>query len=126
MCIRDRLCDVPCSSKATIRVGGTELSADLVKERFWSLRQPHIEYVFEQMNENTRKIHNIRGYLLTVLYHTPERVEQARKRSARQSTKETYPTENEPNGRAPEGELFVCPEQSAPNVAGPGDGVTVV
>ena len=120
------LCDVLCSSKATIRVGGTELSADLVKERFWSLRQPHIEYVFEQMNENTRKIHNIRGYLLTVLYHTPERVEQARKRSARQSTKETYPTENEPNGRAPDGELFVCPEQSAPNVAGPGDGVTVV
>ena len=120
------LCDVLCSSKATIRVGGMELSAELVKARFWSLRQPHIEYVFEQMNENTRKIHNIRGYLLTVLYHAPERVERVRNRSARQSAKETDPTENKPNGRAPEGALFVCPGQSTPNATGPGDGATVV
>lgn len=120
------LCDVLCSSKETIRVGRTELSTELVKARVWSLRQPHIEYVFEQMNENTRKIYNIRGYLLTVLYHAPERVEQARKRSSRQSAKEEYPTENEPNDRAPGGALFACSEQSAPYTQGPGDGVTVV
>lgn len=108
------LCDVLCSSKETIRVGRTELSTELVKARVWSLRQPHIEYVFEQMNENTRKIYNIRGYLLTVLYHAPERVEQARKRSSRQSAKEEYPTENEPNDRAPEGHFLLVQSSQPP------------
>ena len=44
---------------------------EAVKDRFWRLEQSHIEYVFDRMRENTTKIRNIRGYLLTALYNAP-------------------------------------------------------
>ena len=57
MCIRDS------------RIGGGEIPIEAVKDRFWRLEQSHIEYVFDCMKENTTKIRNIRGYLLTALYN---------------------------------------------------------
>ncbi len=63
--------DIICSTRPTIRIGSEEISAKAVKDRFWRLDQSAVEYVFERMGENTRKIYNIRGYLLTVLYNAP-------------------------------------------------------
>ena len=63
--------DVICSTRPTIRIGCEEVSAKAVKDRFWQLDQSAVEYVFERMGENTRKIYNIRGYLLTALYNAP-------------------------------------------------------
>ena len=63
--------DVLCSSRPTLRIGSEEVSTGLVKDRFWRLERSHIEYVLDRMKENTRKIYNIRGYLLTALYNAP-------------------------------------------------------
>ena len=69
--ILDLITDTLCSTRATIRIGGEERPIDAVKDRFWRLEQSHIEYVLERMKENTTKIRNIRGYLLTALYNAP-------------------------------------------------------
>ena len=69
--ILDLIADTLCSTRATIRIGGEERPIDAVKDRFWRLEQSHIEYVLERMKENTTKIRNIRGYLLTALYNAP-------------------------------------------------------
>ena len=63
--------DVVSSSAATIRIGREVLPAETVKRRFWQLDCSHIEYVIESLNQTTTKIHNIRAYLLTALYHAP-------------------------------------------------------
>lgn len=63
--------DVICSTRPAIRIGSEEVPAKAVKDRFWRLDQSAVEYVFERMGENTQKIYNIRGYLLTVLYNAP-------------------------------------------------------
>lgn len=67
--------DVLCSSQATFRIGGTQFKSEIVKQRFSVLQQSHIEYVLECMRNNTTKIRNIRGYLLTVLYNAPTTIE---------------------------------------------------
>lgn len=67
--------DVLCSTQASFRIGGTQFKSDIVKKRFSELQQSHIEYVLECMRNNTTKIHNIRGYLLTVLYNAPTTIE---------------------------------------------------
>jgi len=65
------IADVLCSSQASFRIGGTQYKSKAVKDRLASLEQSHIEYVLESMKNNTTKVRNIRGYLLTVLYNAP-------------------------------------------------------
>ena len=60
-----------CSSRKTIRIGGEDFPAEIVKSRFMKLGQFHVEYVFDCINKNTTKIYNIRSYLLTTLYNAP-------------------------------------------------------
>lgn len=67
--ILDLITDTLCSTRPTIRIGGGEIPIEAVKDRFWRLEQSHIEYIFDRMRENTTKIRNIRGYLLTALYN---------------------------------------------------------
>ena len=69
--IVDLMTDVLCSTRPTLRIGGEELSTEVVKARFWRLDQSHIEYVLDRMKATTTKIRNIRGYLLTALYNAP-------------------------------------------------------
>ena len=69
--ILDLITDTLCSTRPTIRMGGEEIPIEVVKDRFWRLEQSHSEYVFDRMKENTTKIRNIRGYLLTALYNAP-------------------------------------------------------
>ena len=69
--ILDLITDTLCSTSPTIRIGGSEIPIEAAKDRFWRLEQSHIEYVFDRMKENTTKIRNIRGYLLTALYNAP-------------------------------------------------------
>ena len=69
--ILDLITDTLCSTSPTIRIGGSEIPIVAAKDRFWRVGQSHIEYVFVRMRENTTKIRNIRGYLLTALYNAP-------------------------------------------------------
>ena len=67
----DLITDTLCTTTPYIRIGGSELTAETVKQRFRSLDASHIEYVIDAMQENNTKIRNIRAYLLTALYNAP-------------------------------------------------------
>lgn len=69
--ILELITDTLCNTRPTLRIGGGEIPIEAIKDRFWRLEQPHIEYVFDRMKETTTRIHNIRGYLLTALYNAP-------------------------------------------------------
>ena len=53
----------------SIRVGGAERTAAVVKSRYMKLTMMHITYVLECMKNTTAKIGNIKAYLLTALYN---------------------------------------------------------
>lgn len=67
--------DVLCSPQATFRIGGAQFKSTVVKNRLIELGQSHIEYVLDAMSQNTTKIRNIRGYMLTSLYNAPVTME---------------------------------------------------
>ena len=73
--ILDLLTDTLCSEKQSIRIAGEDMPLELVRSRLLKLNHSHLEYVFECFDNNTTKIHNIRSYLLTALYHAPETIE---------------------------------------------------
>ena len=60
-----------CTTKSSIRVGGENRSADVVRSRLLKLNRFHVEFVLDCMSENTTEIRNIRQYLLTALYNAP-------------------------------------------------------
>ena len=60
-----------CSTKKTIRVGGEDKPAEVVKSRMMKLNQSHIEYVLLTLDRNTTDVRNIKAYLLTTLYNAP-------------------------------------------------------
>lgn len=67
--------DTLCSPQATFRIGGVQIRQEAVKKRLGELNQSHIAYVLDAMHQNTSKIRNIRGYLLTALYNAPTTIE---------------------------------------------------
>lgn len=60
------------TTKPTIRIGGQECPVEKVRERFLELNSSHLLYVIDAMKKNTTEIRNIRSYLLTALYRSPE------------------------------------------------------
>jgi len=63
-----------CSTKKTIRVGGEDKPAELVKSRMLSINQFHVKYVLDSLRENTTEVRNIKSYLLTALYNAPSTI----------------------------------------------------
>lgn len=58
-------------SKADIRINQRMIDFETVKEQFLSLQKEHINYVLLVLDENKRKITNLRAYLLSLLYNAP-------------------------------------------------------
>ncbi|OUQ59687.1 hypothetical protein B5E58_04425 [Tyzzerella sp. An114] len=65
------ICDIVCAEREYIIIGGNKYPYKLVKSRFLSIKQHHIEYILECMRKNTVKIKNIKSYLISVLYNAP-------------------------------------------------------
>ncbi len=63
--------EVCCSQRESIRIGGEEIAAPVVKSRFLKLNREHISYVLDCMKANTTLVRNIRAYTLTALYNAP-------------------------------------------------------
>ena len=63
------ICDVILSKRKTVRVGGEEYPAEIVKDRFLKLDYSHVQYVMECLSNTTTKIKNIRTYIITTLYN---------------------------------------------------------
>ena len=58
-------------SKTDIRINRRIIEHETVKEQFLSLQKEHINYVLLVLNENKKKITNLRAYLLSLLYNAP-------------------------------------------------------
>ena len=63
--------EIVCTSKKVIRISGQDWPAEVVKSRFLKLDLMHLQYVFDCLNKNTTQVHNIRAYLLSMLYNAP-------------------------------------------------------
>ncbi|XVG95672.1 replication initiator protein A [Eubacteriales bacterium KG125] len=57
--------------KTDIRINRRMIDFETVKEQFLSLQKEHINYVLLVLDENKRKITNLRAYLLSLLYNSP-------------------------------------------------------
>ena len=73
--IVELMLEAVCLPRSHIRVGGEEISAEVVKSRLLKLNSTHIQYVFDCIDKNTTKVRNIRGYLLTTLYNAPATID---------------------------------------------------
>jgi len=60
-----------CTQRKTIRIGGEDKPAEVVKSRLLKLDFTHIEYVMECMSKNTTDVRNIKSYMLTTLFNAP-------------------------------------------------------
>ena len=69
--IADLMLEVLCTQGSFMRIGGKQLYTALVKERFLKLDSSHIEYVLDCLRESTADIHNIKAYLLEMLFNAP-------------------------------------------------------
>lgn len=73
--ILELMLETVCTTKKTIRIGGDDFPAEVVKSRFLKINSTHIEYVFEAIDKNTTSIRNIRAYMLTTLYNAPNTID---------------------------------------------------
>ena len=62
------LVDTMCSDAKTIRIGGEDKSLETVKSVFMKLKYDHIAHVIYLLDNNDAEIHNMKGYMLTLLY----------------------------------------------------------
>ena len=53
----------------SVRIGGAEKMAAVIKIRFMRLTMMHITYVLDWLRNNTSKVGNIKAYVLTSLYN---------------------------------------------------------
>jgi hypothetical protein len=69
------ICDVVCSTKEFIRIGGEAKPLEAAKSVYLKLTSDHIEYVMECMDKARGEITNIRAYLITALYRSLQTAE---------------------------------------------------
>ena len=59
------------SKREYIRIAGDDYPREVVKSRLLKVNASHVEYVFDCIDKNTTKVHNIKAYLLTAFYNSP-------------------------------------------------------
>ena len=59
------------------KIGGSYVSAEAVKERFRLLTATHIDAVVFSLTSTDRQIHNIKAYIIAMLYNAPTTTELA-------------------------------------------------
>jgi len=72
--ILELMLETVCSAKKTIRIGGEDKPAELVRSRMLKFDQSHVDYVLDALRGNTTSVRNIRSYLLTALYNAPSTI----------------------------------------------------
>ena len=64
--------DCVCSTAPSIRVNGSYVPTEIVKNVFLKLNCEHIQYVFERISDYAAEVVNVRAYLITVLYNAAQ------------------------------------------------------
>ena len=67
--------EVLVSEKPKYHIAGDEIDRDVVRNRMLKLNSSHIEYVFDCLKNTTKKVTNIKAYVLTVLFNAPATVD---------------------------------------------------
>ena len=55
-----------------VRIGDAIYPYSFVRDRFLSLTEQHIYYAQDRVEKEAKKIHNIKAYMTTTLFHAPE------------------------------------------------------
>jgi len=55
-----------------VRIGDATYPYSFVRERFLSLNDQHIYYAQDRVEKEAKKIHNMKAYMTTTLFHAPE------------------------------------------------------
>ena len=69
------LVDTCCTAKDTIRIGGEDKPAAVVKSRLMKLNLTHIQYVMDTLSNCCGDIRNMKQYILTLLYNAPTTID---------------------------------------------------
>ena len=69
------LSDTLCSDEESIRIGQRCIPRSTFNQRLSLLTAEHIEYVIEKLEKTPNKIHNMRAYMLTMLYNAVDTME---------------------------------------------------
>jgi hypothetical protein len=72
--IVDLMLETVCTARKTIRIAGDDYPAELVKSKFLKLDSEHIDFVLDCLKKNTTEIHNIKKYLLAMLFNAPSTI----------------------------------------------------
>ena len=67
----DILVETYCSTKQIIRISNNEIPIQTLKGKLMKLTMEHIKYVLFSFSRNSKKVHNIKSYLLACLYNAP-------------------------------------------------------
>ncbi len=68
------ICEVVCVRRPTVRIAGEEYPYELVKAKFLKLDSGHLQYVIGCMRNATKKISNIKAYMVTALFNAPSTI----------------------------------------------------
>ena len=69
--IVELLVETVCAKRKTTRISGADFPHEIVRSRFLKLDSSHIEFVMDCLQKNTTQVHNIKQYLLAVLFNAP-------------------------------------------------------
>lgn len=73
--ILDLIVETVCTNRKQIRIASDDKPTEIVKSRLMKLDSEHIRFIIKCFKENTTKIHNIRQYLLAMIYNAPLTIE---------------------------------------------------
>lgn len=73
--ILDLIVETVCTNRKQISIASDDKPAEVVKSRLMKLDSEHIRFIIKCFKENTTKIHNIRQYLLAMIYNAPLTIE---------------------------------------------------
>lgn len=68
------MADAVCSDKKTLRVNGADMPRGKVAEAYYRLKKEHIIAALNSIGTNPKPVHNARGYLVTVLYNSLNKI----------------------------------------------------
>jgi len=60
-----------CVKQPSFRICGQDYPGEIVKRRMLMLDSGHIEFAFDSIDRNTKKVRNIKAYLLATLFNAP-------------------------------------------------------
>jgi len=69
--LADLVVEMLCSTEPMVRVGKNTFPIRAVKHRLLLLNRHHIAYVLDELNRTTAEIHNVKGYVLAMLFNAP-------------------------------------------------------